>query len=265
MIDFKSAYKCFSKPPNTENTYLPHPYYGSSECIELGVFNEHRFAFYFWAKWAKEKKENITPDLVTFDWHQDLAYPSDIEKRWLASLDISDMFEISFYSWAKLNPLNDNHIVSAAYLDLIGDVYVVCKDFRFGKRDDVEKVVDMNGKTHFIRKFDSYEKLLESVSIQDVKSLYLDVDLDYFTIDNISTNDKQRFTYMSNKEIQKIFKLEDSLMQWVIKRLEGITIALEPEHVGNIVKSMKYFCLLERILFEGSVFDRKAKWNFFSK
>lgn len=97
MIDYTQTYKTWSLPPNVMEATLSHPYYPTARCIELGVFNFHRFAFYFWAKWTNEKKDNIVPDLITFDWHQDLSYPEDIEKEWLTKLDIGNLFEVSFF------------------------------------------------------------------------------------------------------------------------------------------------------------------------
>jgi hypothetical protein len=98
MIDYTQTHKYYSAPPNAMEAILAHPYYPSKKSIELGIFNAHRFAFYFWAKWMKEKKDGIVPDLVTFDWHQDLVYPGDLEKEWLAKLDLQNLFEVSFYA-----------------------------------------------------------------------------------------------------------------------------------------------------------------------
>lgn len=85
--------------------------------------------------------------------------------------------------------------------------------------------------------------------------------MDYFTIGNSTSNDKQYFTYMKDKEIKEIFNLENPLMQWVIKRIEGMTIALEPEHTGSVNKSMKCFNLLEKQFFNSSVFQWKTTWR----
>jgi len=53
---------------------------------------------------------------------------------------------------------------------------------------------------------------------------------------------------MKDKDIKDIFNLDNPLMQWITKRIEGMTIALESEHTGSINKSMKYFGLLEKLL-----------------
>ncbi len=90
-----------------------------------------------------------------------------------------------------------------------------------------------------------------------------DIDLDYFTVENISSNDKQYFSYMSDKSIKGLFNPNNPLMQWILKRISGFSIALEPEHCGSIQKSMKYLSLLESILFTGSIFNNKTKWKWF--
>lgn len=88
MIDYTQTHKYHSSLPNVMEAILAHPCHPSERSIELGIFNSHRFAFYFWAKWAKEKEDKLVPDLVTFDCHQDLAYPGDLEQEWLVKLDL---------------------------------------------------------------------------------------------------------------------------------------------------------------------------------
>jgi len=262
MTDYLPLSEDIDMPPNAIKAILAHPCYTSKKSIELGIFNSHRFAFFFWAKWTNKKEDKIVPDLVTFDWHQDLAYPEDLEKEWLSKLDLNNLFEVCFYSWAKLSQHNDNHIVSAAYLDLISDIYVICKQKSYGIIDDgVEKIKDIHGNIHHIRKFENCEKFMEFVMNKNIEQIYFDIDLDYFTIENSTSNDKQNFTYMKDKNVKELFYLENPLMQWIIKRIEGMTVALEPEHTGSINKSMKYYCLLEKLFFTGSVFQWETTWK----
>ena len=248
MIEnYTPSHKSYSSPPNIVGTLLSHTYFGYNKEIEMGVFNEHRFAFYFWAKWAKEKKNKRPPDLITFDWHQDLVPVEDEEQ--LRNLDLKNLFEVSFFTWAKLRIANDNHIISAAYLNLIGDIYVVCKSINEWQKDEVDEIVDFKGKKHFIRKYKNYQALMDYVQTQNIEHIYFDIDLDYFTIKNKSSNNQQRFTYMKDKEIKEIFHLESPLIQWIFKRMEGLTIALEPDYTGGIGKSMKYYNLLDKLWF----------------
>jgi len=39
-----------SKPPNSDYQILSHPSGNISKSFELALFNEHRFAFYYWLK-----------------------------------------------------------------------------------------------------------------------------------------------------------------------------------------------------------------------
>ena len=89
-------------PTGTLVDTLLHPYYGESGSIELALFNEHRYAFFFWNKWTqkilKESKKGNRPSLVTIDWHQDLMLPNETEKKWLDQLDISNNRDVSLYA-----------------------------------------------------------------------------------------------------------------------------------------------------------------------
>ena len=244
MIEnYTPSHKSYSSPPNIVGASLSY----LSKEVEMGVFNEHRFAFYFWAKWKKEKKNKKTPDLVTFDWHQDLVPVKDKEP--LKKLDLKNLFEVSFFAWVKLSTTNDNHIISAAYLDLIGDVYVVCKSISEWKDDEVKEIVDFKGKKHFMRKYKNYQALIDYVQTQTIEHIYFDIDLDYFTIKNNSGNTKRCFTYMKDKEIKEIFNLESPLTQWIFERMDGLTIALEPGYTGGIDKAMKYYNILDKLWF----------------
>jgi len=245
MIEnYTPSHKSYSSPPNVVGALLTNTAWGQTKEIEMAAFNEHRFAFYFWAKWKKEQKNKKTPDLVTFDWHQDLVPVKNKEQ--LKKLDLKNLFEVSFFTWAKLSIANDNHILAAAYLDLIGDVYVVCKDIKGNK---TKEIVDFKGKKHFIRKYENHQQLMDYVQTQNIEQIYFDIDLDYFTIENKSSNDKKRFTYMKDKTIKEIFNLESTLVQWIFKRMEGLTIAFEPDYTGGIDKSMKYYNLLDKLWF----------------
>ena len=226
--------------------------------MELAVFNHHRFAFYYWIRWNLDKQ--IRPDLISFDWHQDLAYPEEEDKKELRNLDANNPFEVSFFSWARLNSLNDNHIMSAVYLNLLRNVYVVCKQSSFDEFED-EEFLDFQGTKHFIRKFKDSQSLCAAVEQEQINDVYFDIDLDYFTIENSSTNDKQRFTYMNHKQINEIFNPSGELMKWIFKRIQGFTIALEPEHTGGVEKSLRFLVLLEKLLFTKSIGNRENDWK----
>ena len=117
--------------PNADYTIVTHPN-GTNQAIEIGLVRDHRFVFYFWFKWWKETKRRLddntlnAPALVTIDWHRDLCAPCEPEKQDLINLNLESYKEVALFSWDKLNPLNDGHILAATYLNLIGDIYVLC-------------------------------------------------------------------------------------------------------------------------------------------
>jgi hypothetical protein len=94
-----------------------------------------------------------------------------------------------------------------------------------------------------------------------IEHLFFDIDLDYFTIENSTSNDKHRFTYMKDRDINDIFNPDDDFMRWIFKRMDGFTIALEPEHVGSIIKTLKYLTLLNKLLFNGSILHWDCEWK----
>jgi hypothetical protein len=223
----------------------------------MAIFNDHRFAFFYWALWRKDNNQE-PPDLVTLDWHQDLASPDTKDE--LKALDLNNTFEVSVLAWARLNPNNDDHIKSAMYCNLIGNAFVVCKQFmKHGSED--ETFEDMFGNQHIIRKFNTTEETYDYLKDTTVKKVYFDIDLDYFTIENISTNSDQKTTYVRDEEIRKIINPDSDLMRWIFQRIKGFTIALEPEFVGGFTKALRLYGIIERTLFSGSVFKWKTTWK----
>lgn len=261
MDEITLTYGYNTNPPNTIEQILSKPF-SRSQTIRLAVFNEHRFAFYFWAKWNQEHNIQATPpSLISFDWHQDLVYPDGHEEQ-LIKLKTDDLAQVAFYSWARLNPLNDDHILSAAYLNLISDIYVVCKQRESSESfSEVDEFLDYRGNSDYIKKFRTPEELLTSLRNDEVKSLYLDIDLDYFTIRNSSTNSESNFTYVKDEDIVSTFDPQSELMQFLLHRIMGFTIALEPEHTGGFKQSSKYLNLLETLYFESSIGSWNCDWN----
>ena len=86
MIKFRNPYHI--EPPGALREILSHPV-NETEAIELVVFQEHRYAFFYWNKWMRKNKSSNPPCLVSLDWHQDLCYPCETEKEWLDKLDLT--------------------------------------------------------------------------------------------------------------------------------------------------------------------------------
>jgi hypothetical protein len=247
-----------ARPSGSLYEILAHPLHHETNAIELATFNDHRYAFFFWNKWLKEIKKKDTnasaPALVSLDWHQDLVYPCDAEKEWLQALNLKSNGDVFFFSWAKLNPLNDGHIMSAAYLNLIGNVYVNCRQGKFEDDWLDESIEDIHGNVHVIKKYREFSKLEISLLNGKEESVFFDIDLDLFTIKNGLSDGKFKFTYLSDKTINEYLSPERPLIKWIFERLAGFTIALEPEHTGGLLKSNKYLAMIDKLYFKQRAF-----------
>lgn len=264
-------------PPGCSTEILAHPNYPKQRSIELSVFNEHRYAFFYWSKWTQEHvfendRINHPPSLITLDWHQDLARPTTTEKKWLRKLNLSNNRDVALYSWANLGTLNDRHIMAAAYLNLIGDIYVHCRQGDDDCWGD-EYLKDRFGNLHTVRKFKQFEELEAHMLQSDVMNVYFDLDLDFFTIDNpLNVGQKKNsYTYVPDTQIREMLSINRPLIAWIFERLWGITIALEPEHSGGFLKSQRLFALIDQIYFKPSLFtkipgnwEKSTRWRHLS-
>ena len=179
MIEFRNPYHI--EPPGVSRQILSHPT-NETEAIELAVFQEHRYAFFYWNKWMRKNESANPPCLVSLDWHQDLCYPCETEKEWLDKLDLTSDAEVSLFSWAKLAGNNDGHILCAAYLNLIGDIYVHCRQEMGRNTWQDEELTDTYGNKHTIKKFKTYEGLQDALLKASKSSVFFDIDLDFFSV-----------------------------------------------------------------------------------
>jgi hypothetical protein len=239
-------------PPGSLCEILAHPFKGY-KTIELAIFQEHRFAFFYWNKWRRKSPE--PPCLITLDWHQDLFPPDEVEQEWLRKLNINNDGEVSVFSWAKLAENNDGHILSAAYINLIGNIYVHCRQGLETETYKESEFTDIHGNSHKIFKFKHFDDL-EQVLINSLElSTILDIDLDFFTVDNPFNGEGAEFSYLSDELIIEMLKIDRPLINWTFNRLNGITIATEPEHCGGLLKSNQLLNLVNDIYFEPSLFS----------
>lgn len=255
-------------PPGSLSELLSHPYYGDQISIEISIFNDHRYAFFFWNKWTKrlmtEGSISYSPSLVTLDWHQDLVYPTETEKEWLRKLDLSNNKDVALYSWANLSHINDTHIMAAAYLNIIGDIYVHCRQGKFDRDWEDIEFVDRYGNTHMIKKFKEYKDLEKCLLASEKNNVYFDIDLDFFTLNNPLQvgGGSGNYTYLPERTIKGMLHHNNPLMHWVFQRLQGITIATEPEHTGGLLKSNRLLNTINKIWFKPSLFtSRPGQWD----
>ncbi len=253
--------KNYVTAPGSMSDTVSHPG-GRNESVEVAVFQSHRYAFFFWTQWTRKRPTGSPPCLVSIDWHQDLCYPGPHEKEWLNALNIQDDQEVAAFSWASLSSNNDDHVLAAAYLNLIGDVYVLCRQ-RSNWPD--EQLIDKFDGVHTIRKFKTAEDLQEALLASSAEAVYLDVDLDYFAIKDGYNRKMKASDYMSKPAIKALFDAEQPWLSWVYRRLAGFTIATEPEYCGGLTKSNELLDTLTSILFKPGLFEKNCDWKHLRK
>ncbi|MEQ3676212.1 MAG: hypothetical protein ABNH19_13575 [Dokdonia sp.] len=258
MIEFRNPHHI--EPPGVLRQILSHPA-NDTEVIELAVFQEHRYAFFYWNKWMQENKSKIPPCLVSLDWHQDLCYPCETEREWLDKLDLTSDAEVAVFSWAKLAGNNDGHILCAAYLNLIGDIYVHCRQEMGPNTWQDEELIDTDGNKHTIKKFKTYEGLQDALLKSSESSVFFDIDLDFFSVNNGLSDGSFEVTYLQEEEIRTMLDKDHLLISWIFERIKGFTIATEPEHCGGLLKSNKFLDLISDIYFNPELFAQKCKWK----
>jgi len=256
----------FLEPPGCMRDILLHPFY-TNECIELALFQEHRFAFYYWLKWTNEDFPEI-PSLISYDWHQDLAPPYDDELPELQQLDTANKAEVALYTWTKLSHHNDVQIRAAILLNKVKDVFVICRQ-DVGRKER-EVIIDFYGNPHTIHIFRDIKHFDSHIpNIRD-KRVYFDIDLDFFTYGNPTSAkspfDLNRYTYMKKDDAQATFSPDNPTIKWILKRLAGFTIATEPEFCGGLKKSNYYLKIIEELYFTPSLFlkdlgGKGTKWK----
>jgi len=254
-------------PPGSLTQILAHPDPEKNEAIELALFQEHRYAFFFWNKWTQKLRKNLAysntaPCLVTFDWHQDLAWPTSEQKKWLDDLDLSNNRDVALYSWANLTHINDEQIMAAAYLNLIGNIYVLCRQGKQPAHWEDKVFTDKFGNTHTVKKFKTYDAVESHLLKSEEQKVYFDIDIDFFVLDSPLSGTGKRFSYLKKNDIVAILDHDRPLISWIFKRMQGFTIATEPEHTGGLMKSNKFLNLLNRIYFKPGLFTSiPGKWH----
>ncbi|OJW81537.1 MAG: hypothetical protein BGO69_09130 [Bacteroidetes bacterium 46-16] len=244
----------FLEPPGCRSEGFNHPSRNGT-VIKLALFQEHRFAFYYWLKWT-QKLNGVIPSLITFDWHQDLCPPYKDQIPELKKLRIDDPVEVALYTWGKLSHDNDVQIHAALKHNMLKDIYVICR--QDANRKPIDTLKDFKGsihKIHIFKSVDDFVKYLPSISDEQV---YLDIDLDYFTLSNpLSMSNpfpEKHFTFMKKKEIVDMLSVDNPMIEWIFKRLAGITIATEPEFCGGLKQSNYFLNIIDELYFTPSLF-----------
>ncbi len=239
-----------------------HPYYLHAISCPIAIVQQHRFVFYYWLKWAKElpyKKfitQNAPPALISFDWHRDIHEIQNSAD--LKRLNSDNLTDVALFTWFRLNPNNDGHILSAAYLNMIGDIYRLIKQ---GDDDSVvDKYEDMFGNIHHIFIHKSLNDLYRNLKVADTEVFYFDIDLDYF----IESDNSAGFgvkSIASEEEIFSTLDVNSDFMRLIFPRLGGMTIATEPKWCGGLINSNYFLDGLNYSLFDGSLLSKDCYWR----
>jgi hypothetical protein len=248
-------------PPGCEYSFVSIPGRDSS-CCTVGIVHEHRFAFYFWGLYSIDNGN--PPALISIDAHDDVGVPSEVIPDDLNNLNISNRMELGLFAWLRLRSLNDGHILPALYLDFFSDVYVLLNDredsaaFKTSRTEQQQK--DRNGRMHTVKFYQNSDELLYDVPPD--YPLFLDIDLDYFALDNPNAGSvlgSERL--MPDAEIKSILSIDGPLFGPILNRIVGLTIALEPKYCGGLVNSLHVLDILNQELFDGTLCTNTCEWK----
>lgn len=261
-------------PPGCISAFVdhPNPAYSNKRGVEVGFFIEHRFAFYYWIKCKQElcqrgstqksfdDKSFRPPDLVTWDWHNDVGGECDFIESELTRLNQADQAEVALFCWAGLRQINDGHIAPALWLNALGNVYVIQKQEQNCKQQNFV-LTDRYGKAHhifFFRSMKHFPKAFERTN--SGTGVVWDVDLDYFT-QGKSVDDQQYTPALSDQEIRAMLAKDNPWMPLILRDLKAITIALEPDYTGGLSQSLALYRSWESALFSVPLFNKKCRWR----
>lgn len=215
--------------------------------IEVAIFDQHRTSFFHWARWRRTPRIK-PPILVTLDRHSDYSgYPEASTLRTLRNMKRKNMKMLSLITWQSLCKENDDHIMAAAYMNFVGDIYVLEKSQPNDILNIFEDHHDRDNNTHKLIVKGNIDSFI-SIFCKNVKpgsAIYLDIDLDYFT----NEGDYGHITVDPYSEIVVALRKIRQLMIDCSCQIRGITIALEPAHCGSIKNSHNILRVVDFILF----------------
>jgi hypothetical protein len=252
-----------TNPPGTYFDILSSPN-ETEEAIEVAILNEHRFAFYYWNKWTNKllNKNKIIepPSIVTIDWHNDLASPSEHEILELKKLNKKNNSDVAYFSWYYLNPLNDGHIKTAMYLNVIKDAFVLSKQDIIDLDEDDLIFEDSQKMKHKIFLFKTIEDLENELKKYENGSLYLDIDLDYFMLSKDYCGDDGKL--VNEEDINGTLDIQRNFYKIIFNKLKGFTIAREPKCCNGLKNSNYLMDIINEKFFNNTLLTKDAKWNY---
>lgn len=261
-------------PPGCVSEFVDHPNppYRNKRSVEVGFVMEHRFAFYYWINCKQELQRDrrtngmidddqfTPPDLVTWDWHDDVGGECDFIEEELVQLNQADKEEVALFCWAGLRQINDGQIAPALWLNALGNVYVIQKQKQDCLRQN-RTFRDRFGHEHhvfFFRSLKDFPKTFEETN--SGTGVIWDVDLDFFTKGK-SVPDQPYTPPLSGDEVQAMLSPDTPWIPLILRDLKAITIALEPTYTGGLSVSLELYRHWESALFAAPLFNKNCRWR----
>ncbi|ADG66912.1 hypothetical protein Plim_1075 [Planctopirus limnophila DSM 3776] len=255
-----------------------------NRAIEVAVIYHHRMAFYYWLCWTTNdwscslRSDQLAPDLVTVDWHDDVGGEPDCVfdelHSLIARLEVENVDDhaslrdavqrrqmsennVIAYSMLGLRSLNDGHIFPAQYLNAIGNVYVLYKQ----REKHSCRMTDQYGNQHEIHYVRTVRDLLKHLKKAESRPTYFDLDVDYFFREGRGKV-RGAEVMIAEEEIRSLLDLDGDFMAHLGARpMRGMTIALEPTYCGGLIGCFKALSVICETLFEGSLLGDKVDWK----
>jgi hypothetical protein len=252
--------------------------------MEVAVVQHHRLAFYYWLKWSTHdwtrslSTHDPAADLLTIDWHDDVGCEADCDYEELRSLmdrlevdDVNDPASLDdagerrlmtqnnviAYSFLGLRSINDGHIYPAQYLNAIGNVFVLYK--QWDKQSS--EMTDMHGNKHETHYVKTLDDLLKRLRRSGRRPIYFDLDIDYFFREGKGKVQGAE-VMVPEQQIRDLLDLQGPLMSEVRQRsVQGMTIALEPAHCGGLSGCFRAMSVVSETLLDGSLLGDKVDWR----
>lgn len=234
--------------PGAITNWANNPWSRADRAVPIAVVHEHRFAFAYWNKWRRGLQ--VRPTLLTIDWHADTGSNGD---DLLDAVNLDDDSEVALFCWSQLSPNNDGQICAAAWLDVIGDVVVLCKQ----DDPDAYDYRTRSGSSCFTIVRDRAEFLCRAIEIDC--PVILDIDLDYFTSSDDPSGGGPSAT-LALDGMGDLLRPDGSLLTAIGPRLLGLTIATEAEFCGGFQASAEILAGLDDTMFAGTLGGSEARW-----
>ncbi|BDV43388.1 hypothetical protein GURASL_23110 [Geotalea uraniireducens] len=251
------------EPPGCETEFTAQPG-NDCTCCTVGIVHEHRFAFYYWALYSSERdKHRPLPALITLDSHDDVGVPGEIDVEDLDTLHLSNRTELGLFAWTRLRRLNDGQILPALYLNLFSDVYVLMNNEEdreeFLSSFEEQQLKDRYGNVHTVKYYQQVDQLMQNLP-SDIP-VFLDIDLDFFAVDNPAKDRLGSEILRPDDFIKSFLSIDGPFFGPLLKRIVGLTIALEPKYCGGLLNSLRVLDILNRELFDGTLCTDDCKWR----